>query len=217
MKYYPIYMDIAGKSCIVIGGGEVGERKVLRLLEYGARVTVVSKALTPTLKILREGNSIHCIDDVYATDQLTGAFLVIGATDQDAVNQRISEDCRHKGIMVNIVDNPVLCDFILPSLCERGDLSIAVSTGGKSPALARRIRQDMEKAYGEEYAVLLEIMGDLRDKVIAAGRSSADNRDIFEALLQSTILEEIREERWAEVKRIVRDITGVDAEMPGKG
>jgi precorrin-2 dehydrogenase/sirohydrochlorin ferrochelatase len=215
MKYYPLYVNIEDKPCIVIGGGEVGERKVLRLLECGARVTVVSKAVTPALQILQDENRIHCIRAEYEPGQVTGAFLVIGATDQDAVNKKISADCRQEGIMVNIVDDPICCDFILPSLCERGDLSIAVSTGGKSPALAKKIRQDLEKTYGAEYAVLLKIMGHLRERIVAVGRPSDENRDIFEALLQSPILEEISQERWDRVKRIIRDIAGVDMD-PGE-
>jgi len=217
MKYYPIYLNLEDKPCVVIGGGEVGERKAVRLLECGARVVVVSKALTPALQNLRDENRIRCIDGAYEPEQLAGAFLVIGATDQDSVNEAIARDCRRKGVMVNIVDDPARCDFILPSLFERDDLSIAVSTGGKSPALAKKIRRELEEVYGAEYGVLLRIMGDLRQKVTAAGRSSDDNRGVFEDLLQSPILEEIRRERWGQVKRIVRELAGVDMDLPEKG
>ena len=128
---------------------------------------VIGKSLTPALAALKgEGRIVHHAAD-YHEDQLRGAFLVIGATDSDAVNERIARDARARGIPVNIVDDPARCDFILPSVVERGDLAIAVSTGGKSPALAKKLRKELEGAYGPEYAVLIEILGELREKVIA--------------------------------------------------
>jgi precorrin-2 dehydrogenase / sirohydrochlorin ferrochelatase len=217
VKYYPIYVNIEDKDCIVIGGGDVGERKVLRLLDCGARVTVVSEILTPALQVLRDERRIRSIHASYEPGQVEDAFLVIGATDQDAVNERIAADCRQKGVMVNIVDDPDRCDFILPSLCEQGDLSIAISTGGKSPALAKKIRRELERTYGPEYALLLNIMGDLRGIVKAAGRPSDDNRNLFENLLQSPILEAIRHEQWERVRQIIRDVTGVETNLSGKG
>ena len=112
------------------------------------------------------------------------------------VNERIARDARARGIPVNIVDDPARCDFILPSVVERGDLAIAVSTGGRSPALAKKLRTELEGAYGPEYAVLLEILGELREKVIAGGRPSAENRELFEAVVVSDILDHIRAGRW---------------------
>jgi precorrin-2 dehydrogenase / sirohydrochlorin ferrochelatase len=217
MKYYPIYIKIEGKPCTVIGGGEVGERKVVRLLECGAQVTVLAQVITPALRALRDEGRIRCIHEPYEPKHLTDAFLVIGATDRDDVNAKIAADCRGKGIMVNIVDDPGRCDFILPSLFEQGDLSIAVSTAGKSPALAKRIRRELETAYGAEYAVLLQIMGTLREIIMAAGRPSVDNRTLFEALLDSPILEEIRQQRWDRVRQMIKDISGIDLDLPEGG
>lgn len=213
MKYYPIYIRLEGKSCTVIGGGEVGERKALRLLECGARVTVVAEVITPALKTLRDEGRIRCIHSAYESGHVADAFLVIGATDRDDVNGRIAEDCRSKGVLVNIVDDPGRCEFILPSLFEQGDLSIAVSTSGKSPALAKRIRQELALQYGGEYAFLLRIMGALREQITAAGRPAAENRAIFEALLDSPLLEEIRRQRWDRVRRMIRDISGVTLDL----
>jgi precorrin-2 dehydrogenase / sirohydrochlorin ferrochelatase len=217
MKYYPIQLNIEGRPCMVIGGGEVGERKVFRLLECGAQVTVISKTMTPPLETLRGKGRIACIEAVYEAGQIDGAFLVIGATDDEAVNDRICKDCRHKGIMVNIVDDPARCDFILPALCERGDLSITVSTAGKSPALAKQISRELAGIYGEEYAVLVRIMGALRERVVAAGRPPDENREIFENLLQSPILSAIKENRWEQVRQIVLDVAGIDADLSGGG
>lgn len=213
MRYYPLCMDICGKRCVVIGGGNVAERKVERLLACGARVEVVGKALTPVLAAWkREGRIAHREAD-YEESCLSGAFLVIGATDNGVVNARIAEDARSRGVPVNIVDDPVRCDFILPSVVERGDLLITVSTGGKSPALSKKLREDLEGTYGPEYAVLLEILGELRQKVIASGCSSAENRDRFEAVVRSEILDDIRRKDWKRVEETIFKVTGMKLEV----
>lgn len=213
VRYYPLFLDISRRLCVVVGGGNVAERKVERLLACGACVEVVGKKLTPTLAALaREGRIVHNDTD-YEEALIHGAFLVIGATDSDKVNGRIAMDARALGIPVNIVDEPARCDFILPSIVERGDLAIAVSTGGKSPALAKKLRAELEVAYGQEYAILLQIMGELREKIIADGRPSAENREHFEAVVSSRILDHIRAGRWKEVKALIRELTGVEMEV----
>jgi precorrin-2 dehydrogenase / sirohydrochlorin ferrochelatase len=213
VKYYPLCLDISGKRCVVVGGGNVAERKVERLLACGACVEVVGKALTPILAAWKgEGRIVHREAD-YEDSCLSGASLVIGATDDETVNGRIAKDARTRGIPVNIVDDPARCDFILPSVVERGDLMIAVSTGGKSPALAGKLREELEETYGPEYAILLEILGALRGKVISAGRSSAQNRECFAAVVRSDILDDIRQKEWAKVKETIRRLTGVEMEV----
>ena len=213
MRYYPLCLDISGKRCVVVGGGNVAERKVERLLACGARVEVVGKALTPILAAWKGEEKVVHREADYEDSCLSGASLVIGATDDETVNGRIAKDARARGIPVNIVDDPARCDFILPSIVERGDLSIAVSTGGKSPALARKLREELEEAYGPEYAVLLEILGELRGKVIAAGRPSAENRERFAAVVRSDILDNIRRKEWMKVKEMIRSLTGVEMEV----
>ena len=212
MKYYPLCLDISGKKCVVVGGGKVAERKVRRLLESGACVEVVGKELTPQLSAWKgEGRIVHC-DSLYEDGCLAGASLVIGATNDGDVNCNIAQDARRRGIPVNIVDDPAQCDFILPSVVEQGDLQILVSTGGKSPALARKIREELEGLYGPEYAVLLSILGELREKVIA-GRSGAGAPEPFTALVRSEILEAIRREDWVKVKEAVLSLTGIEMEV----
>ena len=213
MRYYPLCLDIYGKRAVVVGGGNVAERKVERLLACGARVEIIGKALTPMLAVWKgEGRIVHREVD-YEESSLSGASLVIGATDDEAINGRVAKDARARGIPVNIVDDPARCDFILPSVVERGDLLIAVSTGGKSPALSRKLREELEETYGPEYAVLLDILGELRGKVIAAGRSSAGNRECFAALVRSEILDDIRQKKWAKVKETIHKLTGVEMEV----
>lgn len=213
MRHYPICLDISGKRCVVVGGGSVAERKVRRLLACGARVEVVGKTLTSVLTAWKGQGKIVHLEGGYEDSFLAGAALAIGATDSEGVNGRIAADARKRGIPVNIVDNPALCDFILPSVVERGDLLIAVSTGGKSPALAAKLREELEEVYGPEYAVLVEILGDLRERVIAAGGPSAENRERFAAVVRSDILDQIRRKEWSKVKETIHGLTGVEMEV----
>jgi len=213
MRYYPIGLDISGRRCLVIGGGEVGERKAERLLECGARVSVVGRDLTPALAGLREEGAIDHIPAGYNPRHLAGAFLVIGATDDRAVNERIFRDARKRGVLANIVDDPDRCDFILPALCRQGELVITVATGGKSPALAKKLRQDLEERYGPEYEVLLKIMGEIRGGIIDRGQGSEENRRIFEAIVDSDILDLIRKADWKKVKAVVKQLAGVTIDL----
>lgn len=216
MRYYPLFLDIARRRCVVVGGGSVAERKIERLLACGARVEVIGKDLTAALAALKEeGRIVHHTSD-YEEPLIRGAFLVIGATDDDAVNGRIAGDARALNILVNIVDEPARCDFILPSVVEQGDLSIAISTGGSSPALAKKLRVELAALYGPEYAILLEIMGKLRKRMIAEGRSSEENHGRFEAVVTSEILHHIRAERWKEVEALIRERTGIAMEVEAR-
>jgi precorrin-2 dehydrogenase/sirohydrochlorin ferrochelatase len=210
MQYYPVCLQLTDKKCVIVGGGEVAERKVKRLVECGACVTVVGKMLTPSLETMKRGGKIEHIEADYDESHINEAFLVIGATDCDEVNERISREARRRNILVNIVDDPARCDFILPSLLQRGELSIAVSTGGTSPALARKLREELEVCYGPEYAILLEIMAELRDNIIAGNRSSGENKILFTALVNSDILRYIREKNWDCVAEVIYDIVSID-------
>ncbi len=205
MKYYPVFWNIHGKKCLVIGGGDVAARKVARLLDCGAKVYVVSPTLNTDLEILKKEKLIEHIESPYKTQYLEGATMVIGATDQEETNAAISEDAKAKGIPVNIVDDPQKCDFILPSIVERGDLTIACGTGGASPALARMLREELEKTYGEEYATLLRILGQLRGKM---EKNAKMGRRWFDQLMAAGILEAIRQKDDVKVKQMVFDITG---------
>lgn len=131
-----------------MGGGDVAERKAERLLDFGAHVSIVGKSLTPLLETMKREGRIEHVEADYDEAFLGDAFLVIGATDRDDINAKISRDCKNKGVLVNIVDDPEKCDFILPSIMRQGDLLIAISTGGKSPALAKKMRQELESSTG---------------------------------------------------------------------
>ena len=210
MKYYPVFLDIADKKCVVVGGGEVAARKVKRLLDCGAKVSVVSPELHSELTALKNADRISHNACEYSIDFIDGAAMVIGATDDEKTNLLVSRDAREKGIPVNIVDDPQKCDFILPSIVERGDLVIAIGTGGKSPALARHLREELEARYGEEYEIFIRIMGSLRlqmTKNVGVGKSW------FDALISSGILEFIKQKDWEKVKKTVRAITGQEVKI----
>jgi precorrin-2 dehydrogenase/sirohydrochlorin ferrochelatase len=210
LKYYPVFLNIRDKKCVIVGGGEVAARKAERLLDCGAKVFIISPQLTPELAALKEKDIISHIATEYTGDLINGAALVIGATDDEKTNAAISLDARSKGIPVNIVDDPQKCDFILPSLVQRGDLAITIGTGGKSPALARYMREELESKYGKEYEIFLNILGNLRVKMV---KNEGIGRDWFESLLAAGILDSIKEKNVEKVKKTVHEITGEEVEI----
>ncbi len=210
MKYYPVFLDIRNKHCVIIGGGEVALRKAERLLDCGAKVSVISPKLVPELAALKDKHLIAHIAAEYSEDLLDKAALIIGATDDEKINARISQDARNKGIPVNIVDDPQKCDFILPAVVQRGDLAITIGTGGKSPALARHLREDLEKQYGKEYETFLNVLGNLRTKM---EKNAGVGKDWFDSLMAAGILAFIKSRDVKKVKEIVKDITGEEVEI----
>src|SRR3990170_3499874 len=217
MRYYPIYLDIRDKPCVVIGGGEVAERKVFSLLNAGAKVTVVSPAVTAVLKGISEAGRVEIKERPFSKGDLKGAFLAYAATDSEDINYKISEEARKRGVLLNIVDKPEMCDFIVPSVVERGLLSIAISTGGASPAFAKRLRLEMEERYGEEYSVFLEIMAAIRQKLLTKGSVSDKNKKIFNKLASSSMPDMIKMERWNEVDETIVSLLGEDFPLASLG
>ena len=210
MKYYPVFWDIADKKCVVVGGGEVAARNVKRLLDCGAKVSVVSPELNLELAALKKDNRIAHIPSKYGSKDIEGAALVIGATDNEEINAAISQDATAKGIPVNIVDDPQKCDFILPSIVERGDLTIAISTCGNSPALASHLREELESRYGVEYDIFLKILGGLRSQMT---KNAGVGKSWFDSLIASGILELIRKKDWKKVKKTVLELTGQEVKI----
>jgi precorrin-2 dehydrogenase/sirohydrochlorin ferrochelatase len=210
LKYYPVFLDIKGRNCVIVGGGEVALRKAERLLDCGAKVLVISPKLTPELTALKDKGLITHVASEYSGDLIDKAALIIGATDDEKTNARISQDARAKGIPVNIVDDPQKCDFILPAIAQRGDLFMAIGTGGKSPALARHLREELEARYGKEYEIFLNILGELRKKM---EKNAGVGRDWFDALMKAGILESIRDKDTKAVQDMIRNITGEDVKI----
>lgn len=208
MRYYPVNLDVQNRGCLVVGGGAVGERKVRTLLECGARVTVIAPLVTEYLHGLASEDRIRLKVRAYQPSDPDGQFLVIGATGDEEVNRQISEDASGRGILCNIADCPKACTFVLPAIVSQGDLVIAISTSNKSPAVAKRIRQTLENEFGPEYATLLNLMGAIRERLLAESRSPESHKQTFEHLLDEGLLEMIREERTREVSALVQDVLG---------
>ena len=165
LVYYPIFLNLEGKKCVVVGGGEVALRKVRALLDSGARVVVVSPTLNSDLAQLARVETISLISREYEPKDLKDAVIVVAATDIAEVNQNIAKKARKHGILVNVVDRPEESDFIMPSLVRRGDLILAASTSGASPALAKKIRMRLEQTFGEEYSPLLSLIKEVRQEL----------------------------------------------------
>jgi siroheme synthase-like protein len=167
--YYPIFLNIRGKRCVVVGGGLVALRKVKALLEHEANVEVISPELCPELSQLAKSRAIQVLQKNYNGGDLQGAFIAIAATDDGEINNKVAEEARAKGVLVNVVDDSEHSDFIVPSQLRRGDITIAVSTAGKSPALARKIRTRLEKDFGTEYASLALLVDEVRSELKRQG------------------------------------------------
>jgi siroheme synthase-like protein len=188
--YYPVCLDLRGRPCVVIGGGAVAARKVEGLLECGARVTVVAPALAPGLQALAEAGRIEARPRPYADGDLAGAALAIAATDERDVNARVAAEARARGVWLNAADDPERCDFILPAVIRRGDLQVAVSTGGRSPALARRVREDLERLLPAEYADLVPLLADVRAELRHEGVEVPPER--WQSALDDYVLARLR-------------------------
>jgi precorrin-2 dehydrogenase / sirohydrochlorin ferrochelatase len=190
--YYPAILDLAGRGALVVGAGKVGEGKIANLVAAGARVKVVSHMATPHVKRWADEGTIELELRPYESADLDGRFLVIAATEDNDTNVRVFEDAERRQMLCNVVDVTHLCNFILPSIVRRGDLAIAVSTGGASPALARKIRLSIGERYGDEYDVALKLLGALREELKASYPSPEDRKVIFERIVYSDLLDLIR-------------------------
>jgi precorrin-2 dehydrogenase/sirohydrochlorin ferrochelatase len=208
MRYYPIQLDIRERNCLVVGGGGVGTRKVTSLLSCSARVTVVSPEATEELRGLAARGALTLIQRAYEPADLRGMLLVIGATDDEELNRRISADAERLNLLCNIADRPEKCNFILPAIVQRGDLVITVSTSGQSPALSKKLRQDLQAQFGNEYALLLDLLGAIRKRLLAEAHAPEEHKPIFERLVHSDLLTWIRESRRHEIDRLLAEVLG---------
>ena len=205
---YPVYLNLKDKKCLVVGGGKVAERKVNSLLDCGARVYVVSPRLTEWLTEAAADGRIISVRRNYSATDLEDAFLVIGATNNQKINCRVADDCSERNILVNIVDSPAGCNFIVPAVLRQGPLCISVSTEGKSPMLARKIREDLESAFGTEYSEFLDLMGNVREHIIGSVPEADRRRDIFYRLVYSDIIDLLRDGQHEKVKERITHVLG---------
>ncbi|MDI6703897.1 MAG: bifunctional precorrin-2 dehydrogenase/sirohydrochlorin ferrochelatase [bacterium] len=205
-NYYPLVLDLTDKECVVIGGGEVACRKVTSLLACQAKVTTVSPALNSQLRDYAINKRIIHIEREYRKEDLKDAFLVIGATDDRSVNVKIANDAKGLGLLVNIVDSPDLSNFLVPASLRRGKLIIGISTSGASPALAKKIRKDLEDIYGEEYATFVDLLGNLRPKVFSRYKEEEERRLLWKRLVESDIPKLIKNGKDTEWKKRIEEL-----------
>jgi precorrin-2 dehydrogenase / sirohydrochlorin ferrochelatase len=208
MKVYPVFLNIDDKPCLVVGGGAVGERKVQDLLLAGARVTLVSRDITPVLAAMAAQSLITYRREDFSPEHLTGMVLAIAATNDLHTNQQVSAAAQSRGLPVNVVDQPALCSFAVPATIRRGDLTLAIGTGGRSPALAKKLRRDLEQVYGPEYGPYLELLGAIREKVLACRRDHPDNLDLFTRIVASPMLQLLQTLDLTNLRSLLTELLG---------
>ncbi len=190
-SYYPLSLNIKGKRCVVVGGGRVALRKVTTLLEYGTDIELISPELCPELASLSARGLIHVYLRPYRAGDLQKAFLAFAATDNSSTNKQVAEEAGSRGILVNVADDAEGSDFIIPSSARRGEITIAVSTGSISPALARKIRTKLEETISDEYITLVNLVGEVRAEMKKLS-AQPDGEDWQEALDLDLMLELLR-------------------------
>ena len=203
MGYIPIFFDVTGRTCVVIGGGEVAARKVESLLEAGARVTVVSPRLSPPLQAVAARGLLTHIARDYAPGDIKGCVLAYAATDDPKLHRELAAEARTLGIAINVADEPELCSFIAPAVVKRGALQIAISTGGASPAFAARIRRELEDRLGTEYALTLDLMRAARRRLHAEEIAPVERMRRLTELANSALPDAIAAGDVAAVERIL--------------
>ena len=202
MNYYPVFLNLQGEKAVVVGGGSIAERKTLSLLKAGAAVTVVSPAITARLRKEKEKKRLTHIARKYRKGDLRESVLVIAATNSPSVNTQIAADAP---FLVNVVDVPIECSFIAPSVVKRGPLTIAISTGGVSPAFSKTIRQELEKIYGLEIGEYLNFVASIRKKASAGIRDKKKRERFLKDLASGRILQNLRKKGFQVVKIAVEE------------
>ena len=210
--YYPVYIQLREQPCVVIGGGKIAEGKVDGLLVAQANVTVISPDLTPHLQVLVERKQITYLARAYQTGDLTGAFLVICATDQAEINHRVWQEATANRQLVNVVDDTPRCNFIAPSILRKGDLTIAISTSGKAPALAVRLKERLQRELGPEYERFLELAGELREPLARHVPDFETRKALWYELVDSEILDVLARGDEAAAGEIISRVVGFDFE-----
>ena len=201
--YYPIFLDIENRDVDIVGGGNVCARKAETMMRYGARVTIVSPSFTDEIEEWAREGRLSLKRKTYESADVDTANIVIASTDDSSVNEQVAADCRARRIPVNVVDVTPLCEFIVPAIIESGSIQIAVSTGGKSPALARTLKEDLRDAVGPEYAEVNDVLGSLRDGAKSALPTDVDRKRFFDGILAEGILDLLRSGKRREAYEII--------------
>lgn len=213
--YYPVFLNLQGRPCLVVGGGSVATGKASGLLAAGARVRVVSPTLTQELRSLAGAGRMEAVERAYEPADTDGMTLVMVATNDAAVNTRVAADCRKRGIWVNAADDPPNCDFILPSVIRRGKVTVAASTSGASPALARKLREELEEFLSDDFAALADLLGEVRRDLQSRGMSVESER--WHEAIDAELRELLAQGHYREARAHLLDGLGVQSLPPPHG
>lgn len=210
MKYYPVNLYIYNKKVIVVGGGLVATRKIERLVERGAKISVISPEITGKIKKFIDNELVNeWMERTYKPGDEKGAFAVFCAISSNKENKKIEEilydRCIKKNILINIADKPEYCTFTLPALVSRGGFDIAIFTSGMSPKLAKKIREDLEKIYGEEYTIFVRLLGLMRREIKMKNLPQSANHKIFSKLIDSDLLDLVRQRKYNEISKFLSE------------
>lgn len=198
MRYYPVYLDIAGKPAVVIGGGDVAMQKIKGLLDAGAEVTVVAPELNDEVRELADAGKLRHIDRDYEPGDLEGYVVAFVATDDRSINATVAREGKERRVWVNAVDDTPNCDFIMPAIVRRGDLTVAVSTAGRSPAMARKMREELEAFLTEDFVLMLDLAAEVRKELL--DKSIMIEPNIWNAALDGEVKRLLGEGRRDEAK-----------------
>ncbi len=212
---YPLFLILKGRRVLLVGGGSVAFRKARALWESGPDLTVVSKRFSPDFQAWMRGKALTREERPYRNTEAASYFLVVSATDDPEVNRRVYEDACGAERLVNVVDQPHLCNFFVPSVLKRGGLQVAISTSGEFPALSRRIRQELDTALPEQYGPLLERLSPLRRHWKKKLATPALRKKALEELLASEAVKRFMEKDETPLDRKLREMMGPGLETPG--
>jgi siroheme synthase-like protein len=210
MRYYPIFLNLTNELSVVVGGGAIAEGKVTALLEADAKVQVIAPEVTPALQELAENGTITWEQRTYLDGDLTGAAIAISATDDPEVNHRVWDEAKRRGILINVVDDVPYCNFIAPAIVRRGDITLAISTNGKMPALAAHMRREMDKSFGDEYLRLLDLTAPLRVELNAKHLPYTTRQQLWRKLFEETeLIPLLRQGEDTAAEKLAREVLGL--------
>ncbi len=207
---YPMFVDLEGRRCLVVGGGPVATGKVRKLLDHGAAVRLVAPELTPDLEEMAAAGRIAEVHRrTYRPEDLEGCLLVVAATSLDPINRMVWQDAEALNMLCNVVDAPPLCNFVVPSVVRRGELALAVSTGGASPVVAAHIRRELEAAYGPEWVSLVALLRELRDELKDRHLDMPGRRDAVARLMATDVLRRLADGDEAGARELAHRVLDV--------
>ena len=206
MRYYPVNLDLKSRLVLVVGGGGVAEGKARQLVEAGAVVHIVSPELTEPLNKLAEQRKIIWRQGVFAESDLEGVWLVISATDDQAVNEAVAQAAAQRSLLCNVVDQTALCNFITPALITRGSIQISISSGGGSPSVAQRVKREIGELIGEEYGELLEVAAEMRAEAKRLIPDFEQRRQLLQAFAESEAIQLLRNGKRDEARQLAFDM-----------